>query len=115
MVQNSTIHNSDRRVQFDFNSARIADMEKLILFCDMKTRKELIDNALSLFEWAVDEIRDGKQIASYKRDTDKVEIIRMPSLENAVKKFRESYQIDSEDINSNNIYANKLKIVQIDP
>ena len=57
-----------------------------MIFCDLKTRKDLFDNAMTLFEWAVEEVRKGNRIASYNKDTDHVEIVRFPVLDNAARK-----------------------------
>jgi hypothetical protein len=54
--------------------------------CDISTRKELMNTALSLFEWAVDVTQKGQSIAAYDRQTDHVEIIKMIPLENAVRR-----------------------------
>jgi hypothetical protein len=78
--------NKDRRVQFDLLPERIAEMDQVMIYCDLRTRKDLFDNAMTLFEWAVEEVRKGNKIASYNRDTDHVEVVRFPVLENAARK-----------------------------
>lgn len=75
-----------RRVQFDLLPSRLAELDQLMEFCEMSTRKELFDNAMTLFEWAVHEVRAGRAVASYDRKADHVEIVRFPVLENAARR-----------------------------
>jgi hypothetical protein len=81
-----TIGNKERRVQFDLLPERIFELDQLMTFCDLKTRKDLFDNAMTLFEWAVEEVRKGNQIAAYDRKNDHVETVRLPVLENAARR-----------------------------
>jgi hypothetical protein len=83
---NEVVSAKDRRVQFDVLPERIAELDHMMIVCGMNTRKELFDNATTLFEWAVDEVRKGRQIASYDRNTDNVEIIRLPVLDRAARR-----------------------------
>lgn len=75
-----------RRVQFDLLPSRLAELDQLMEFCEMSTRKELFDNAMTLFEWAVHEVRAGRAVASYDRKADHVEIVRFPVLDNAARR-----------------------------
>ena len=77
-----------KRVQFDLLPERIAEFDQLMSYCDLGTRKDLFDNAMTLFEWAINEVRGGKDIASYDRDRDKVEVVRLPVLDNAARRAR---------------------------
>jgi hypothetical protein len=72
-----------RRVQFDLLPHRLVEFDQLMEFCDLHTRKDLFDNAMTLFEWAVHEVRAGREVASYDRKADHVEIVRFPILDNA--------------------------------
>jgi hypothetical protein len=78
--------NRDRRIQFDLLPERVVELDQLMTFCDLKTRKDLFDNAMTLFEWAVEEVRKGNQIAAYDRKNDHVEIVRLPVLDNAARR-----------------------------
>ena len=81
-------HADPRRVQFDLLPDRLAEFDRLISFCDLRTRKDLFDNAMTLFEWAVHEVQNGKEIASYDRNADHVEVVRLPVLENAARRAK---------------------------
>jgi hypothetical protein len=78
--------NDPRRVQFDLLPHRLAELDQLMEFCDLNSRKDLFDNAMTLFEWAVHEVRAGRAVASYDRNADHVEIVRFPVLDNAARR-----------------------------
>jgi hypothetical protein len=88
---------SDRRVQFDLAPQRISELDELIVLCDLKTRKDLFDNAMTLFEWAVHEVMSGNEVSSYNRSTDHVEVIRLPVLENAARKSKSHRKVELVD------------------
>jgi hypothetical protein len=75
-------------VQFDLLPDRLAEFEQLMEWCDLRTRKDLFDNAMTLFEWAVYEVRNGNQIASHNPTNDHVEVIRLPVLDNAARRAK---------------------------
>ena len=52
------------RVQIDLAEARVRELEELMKVCGVSTKKELFNNALTLLEWAVREVRKGNSIAS---------------------------------------------------
>jgi hypothetical protein len=79
---------TERRIQFDLHTERLGELDQLMTFCDLKTRKELFDNAMTLFEWAVQEVRAGNEIASYNRSTEHVEVVRLPVLDNAARRAK---------------------------
>lgn len=77
-----------RRVQFDLLPERLTEFDQLMNVCDLHTRKDLFDNAMTLFEWAVHEVRCGRDIASYSKERDHVEVVRFPVLDNAARRAR---------------------------
>jgi hypothetical protein len=68
------------RVQLDLLPARVEAMDVLMERCEFSTRKELFDNAMSLFEWAVEAASKGKQVALYDEAADHVERVHFPAL-----------------------------------
>jgi hypothetical protein len=73
------------RVQLDLPAARIEDLEKLQATCGLATRKDLFENALTLFEWCVQQIEKGRVIAGVDEKGDVYSEVVMPALENAKK------------------------------
>ncbi|MBM3261490.1 hypothetical protein FJY93_03665 [Candidatus Kaiserbacteria bacterium] len=86
-----------RRVQFDILPEQVKRFNQLISFCELRTRKDLFDNAMTLFEWAVEEVRKGKCIASYDREADRVEIVKLQALEKAAWRAKNLTEIKLVD------------------
>jgi hypothetical protein len=71
------------RVQVDFSEERVAELEKLMRLCGLNTKKELLNNALTLFEWAVREVTKGRAVASIDETTDRYRELHLPALQYA--------------------------------
>lgn len=70
------------RIQIDLSPSELDRMNMVMKMTDLKTRKELFNNALSLFEWATVMAAEGREIGSISAD-DNVRTIVMPALKNA--------------------------------
>jgi len=68
------------RVQFDLAPTQVAALEELMTICGLDTRKDLVNNALTLLEWAVTQVRAGKEIAALSKAEKNYEVLRMPAL-----------------------------------
>ena len=68
------------RVQLDLPAERIIELEELMAKTGMTTRKDLFENALTLFEWAVAQRTQGRSIASVSEDEDSYRELVMPAL-----------------------------------
>ena len=73
------------RIQLDIPDERVAQLDAMMKETGITTRKELFNNALTLFEWAVTEKKLGHDIAAVDEDDKKLKHILMPTLE-AVEK-----------------------------
>lgn len=69
------------RLQLELSEARVAELKALIEECRLGTQKELFNSALTLFEWAVNERRKGRMIASVDEASMKYKELAMPALE----------------------------------
>ena len=92
-----TVKATDRRVQFDILPERLTELDQVMVFCDLKTRKDLFDNAMTLLEWAVQEVIEGRKIASYDQEADDVQVVRFPVLDNAARKAKAYKRVDLVD------------------
>lgn len=68
------------RIQLEIPEEKLRELEALMEKCGIKTKKELINNALTLLDWAVNEKRTGRIIASFDQEKDTVREIVMPIL-----------------------------------
>jgi hypothetical protein len=74
------------RFQLDLSPEQMDRIAELMGVCDLSSRKDLFNNAMSLFEWAVDEVRKGNIIASYNVEANQYVELRMPALSHAAKR-----------------------------
>lgn len=82
---------SKTRVQIDLSPREVERMNWMMSECEIESRKDLFNNALTLLEWAIQEIQEGKKIASFNDETRERTILSMPVLKTAAAK-RASYQ-----------------------
>jgi hypothetical protein len=68
------------RVQLDLPAERITELELLMDKTRLSTRKDLFENALTLFEWAVQQREQGRTIASVAIDGEGYYELLMPAL-----------------------------------
>lgn len=69
------------RVQLDFPEDRVEEINKLMNEAKIATRKDFINNALTLLEWAIEERRVGKLIGSLDKEAETFERIILPCIE----------------------------------
>jgi hypothetical protein len=75
------------RVQLDFPLSRIQELNQVMRDTDLETRKDLFNNALSLFAWAVGEKMKGNRLLSIDEEGSQKELVMIP-LETAANKAR---------------------------
>ena len=75
-----------KRLQFDVPEDRVKDIDKLVADCNLDSRKALFNDALTMFEWAVNEIREGNEIASVNEERKKYRVLQMTSLQAIARK-----------------------------
>lgn len=76
------------RIQIDLDERRVKELEQVMAICGLATKKELFNNALTLFEWAVDSVRHGRTIASLNEAEQKFRELEMPALRAAASHYR---------------------------
>jgi hypothetical protein len=76
------------RIQIDLDERRVKELERLMTVCGLATKKELFNNALTLFEWAVDSVRQGRTIASLNETEQKFRELETPALRAAASHYR---------------------------
>ena len=71
------------RWQMDLVPQQADLLDNLMKVGGISTKKELVNNALTLLEWAIEESQKGNGIASIDEGRKIVEKLRMPILSNA--------------------------------
>lgn len=53
-----------RQLRVEIDEEKLVEMEFLMHECEIRTKKDLINNALTLFKWAVGQRKRGQEIAA---------------------------------------------------
>ena len=72
------------RWQIEMAPDQEAELKQLMAECRIRTKKDLINNALTIFLWAVEQRRAGRVVASLDESNMRYKELQMPTL-NAVK------------------------------
>ena len=70
------------RIQYELTDERNKALENLMRETGITTKKELLNNALSLFEWAIQERKKGATLVSLDEHNNKYKEIIIPALNN---------------------------------
>jgi metal-responsive CopG/Arc/MetJ family transcriptional regulator len=70
------------RIQLDLPEQQVKELDALMDKTKLTTRKDLFNNALTLFQWAVKAKEAGRMIASLDEDSGTAKELVMPALEN---------------------------------
>jgi hypothetical protein len=76
------------RMNIELPDARVDELKTLMNGIGVETYKDLFNNALTLLEWTVGEVRAGRSIASVDELTNKYRELAMPIFDNARKAAR---------------------------
>lgn len=68
------------RVQLDISARQLKELEVLMEVCNLTTKKDLFNNALSILQWAVEESERGNVIASINDSENKIRELTTPAL-----------------------------------
>jgi hypothetical protein len=77
------------RFQFELPLQKARELEELMRECGVETKKDFINNALSLLKWAVRETKRGNAIASVDEKHGKYRELHMPILSAVAPKEEE--------------------------
>jgi len=72
------------RIQFELSEDRVKELEGMMQQAGIVTRRDLFNNALTLFEWVINEKKAGRIVASIDEANHRYKELVMPSLESAV-------------------------------
>ena len=78
------------RVQLDLPEERVNELDQIMQETGLSTRKDLINQALTLFQWALRERQAGRMIGSVDEANQRYKELSMPALEHGAKAPSES-------------------------
>lgn len=74
------------RLNFDFSDERVGDLKQFQAETGTESMKDLVNNALTLLEWAVKETEDGNEIAAVNAGNETYRVLVLPLLQRVAKK-----------------------------
>ncbi len=78
------------RLNFEFSEQRVGDLKRLIDETGTDTMKDLVNNAFTILEWAVDETKAGNEIAAVNESEQVYRVLITPILQRLAKTQRAS-------------------------
>jgi len=76
------------RIQLELSENQVRDLKDLMKETEVDTYKELFNNAFTLFQWAVDEVKSGNEIASVNGERDLYKVLVMHPLERIARQAK---------------------------
>lgn len=76
------------RIDIDVSDAKYRDLQQLMQETGLQTTTDLLNNALTLFQWAVSEAQSGRTVASVDEANNRYKELTMPSLAFAAQRVR---------------------------
>jgi len=76
------------RIQLELPEEQVQELKKLMAEAGLETYKDVFNNALTVFEWLLNEVKSGKVIAAVDEKNEKYRVLVMPALERAAKAAR---------------------------
>jgi len=80
------------RIQLELPEVQVQELKKLMDEAGFETYKDAFNNALTLLEWVLNEVKSGKVIAAVDEQSEKYRVLVMPALERAAKAARKAEQ-----------------------
>jgi hypothetical protein len=77
------------RLNFEFSEQQVSDLKALQVKTGSVTMKDLFNNALSVFEWTVDETGKGNEIASVNQTDKNFRVLVAPPLQRVARQAAE--------------------------
>jgi hypothetical protein len=74
------------RLQLNLTDTSESLMERIQILCDLKTKTDVVENALLLLGWAAGEASQGRAIGSIDEKNNVYKEIHTPALEGAKRK-----------------------------
>ena len=80
------------RIQLELPEERVMELKELMQEAGFETYKDAFNDALTLLEWMVNEVKSGRVIAAIDEQTQTHRVLVMPALEQVTKAARKAEQ-----------------------
>jgi hypothetical protein len=78
------------RLNFEFSEERVQDLKALLAHTKADTMKDLVNNALTILEWTVNETEAGNEIAAVNEERQVYRVLITPILQGIARKTKEN-------------------------
>ncbi len=97
------------RIQLDFDDQGVATLNRLKFLTGLKTHKDLFNNALTLLHWAIEQLAQGRLVASVDEGHENYRELQMPALQHAAslmlqEKRQATQSVDPRDYKPWHVY-----------
>jgi hypothetical protein len=86
------------RLQIDVTEEQDRQIESLMKQTGLTTKKDLFNNALTFFAWAVEEVATGNTIASVNEEKKRFRELQMPALSHVARAVKQAYEAASKRV-----------------
>lgn len=76
------------RMNFEFPEERFQDLQQLRKDTNAESMKDLVNNAFTILEWAVNETKSGNEIAAVNEKEKTYRVLVMPLLLNVARAIK---------------------------
>ena len=76
------------RLQIEITEDQDQHIQSLMEQAGLPTKKDLFNNALSLFSWAIEEVANGNSIASVNEEKGRYRELQMPALNHVAQRAK---------------------------
>src|ERR1700733_6460439 len=80
------------RIQLELPETQVQELKTLMAEAGLDTYKDLFNQALSAFEWILNEVKSGRSIASVDEQNQTYRVLVMPALQQVAKNARKEEQ-----------------------
>ena len=67
-----------KRIQFEMSEKKASELERLMMDTDSPTKRELFNHSLTLLEWVINEVKNGRVIGAIDEGKDSYKELVMP-------------------------------------
>ena len=71
----------ETKIELSLNEKRMADMQALKNDLGLKNGKDVLNHSLTLLEWAVKELKEGRTVASISPDLESYRELKFPAFD----------------------------------
>src|ERR1700742_5214354 len=81
----------EMRLQIEVTDDQDKHMLNIMEQAGLATKKDLFNNALTLFSWAIEEVQNGNAIASVNEKQNRFRELQIPALMHAAQRAKEKH------------------------